>query len=128
MRTGEDAQLAAMARFLHAEGLAAMLVRKDWVSFAKRYNGKNYWKNKHDLKLGEQYRRFASGSLPNLEVRTAQAALLYLGYSLGKIDGILGTRTRTALRHFRIAAGLSPGDKRDGEVYTTLCQKAALDP
>ncbi|MCS6925664.1 MAG: N-acetylmuramidase domain-containing protein [Candidatus Binatia bacterium] len=128
MVTGEDAQLAAMARFLQTNKLADTLVRKDWVSFAKRYNGKDYWKNKYDIKLGEQYHRFASGSLPNLEVRTAQAALFYLGYSPGKIDGILGARTRSALRHFRIAAGLPPGDELDGEVYTILCRKAALDP
>jgi hypothetical protein len=34
--------------------------------------------------IAEQYQRFASGSLPNLEVRTAQVALLFLGYAPGK--------------------------------------------
>ena len=78
------------------------------------------------MRLAEQYQRFASGSTPNLEARTAQAALLYLGYASGKIDGVLGPRTRSALRNFRIAAGLSPGDDLDGETYRALGERAAL--
>jgi hypothetical protein len=128
MKTGEDAQLAAMAGFLEANGLVNMLLKKDWVGFAKRYNGKNYWQNKYDIKLAEQYQRFASGSLPNLEVRSAQAALFYLGYNPGRIDGILGDRTRGALRSFRIAAGLPAGNDLDGQTYEALCRKAAIDP
>ncbi len=127
MKTGEDAQIAAMSRFLVENGLADALIRKDWVSFAKGYNGKNYWQNKYDIKLAEQYQRFASGSLPNLEVRAAQAALLLLGHGPGKIDGVLGPRTRGALRSFRIAAGLPAGDDLDGETYHALYKKAGFD-
>ena len=127
VKTCEDAQVAAMAGFLIGNGLTGALVRKDWVSFARRYNGKDYWKNKYDIKLAEQYQRFTSGSLPNLEVRTAQAALLLLGYSPGKIDGILGQRTRGALRGFRIAAGLSADDELDGGTYRALCEKIGFD-
>ena len=75
---GEDQQLAAMAGFLNANGLSARLINKEWASFAKLYNGPNYWQNQYDVKLAEQYQRFASGSLPNLEIRTAQVALLFL--------------------------------------------------
>jgi len=57
---------------------------------AKGYNGSSYWQNRYDVKLAEQYQRFASGSLPNLEMRTAQVALLFLGYASGKIDGVIG--------------------------------------
>jgi N-acetylmuramidase/Putative peptidoglycan binding domain len=127
MKTGEDAQLMAMARFLVANRLADALARKDWVGFARRYNGPNYWQHQYDVKLAEQYQRFASGSLPSLEVRAAQAALLLLGYSPGRIDGILGPRTRGALRNFRIAAGLPAGDDLDGQTYEVLCQKAGIE-
>ena len=126
MKTGEDAQVQAMAAFLDANRLVKALVSRDWTSFAKRYNGPTYWKNRYDVRLAEQYQRFASGSMPSLEARTAQAALLYLGYAPGKIDGVLGPRTRSALRNFRIAAGLSPGDDLDGETYRALCERAAL--
>lgn len=128
MKTGENAQLAAMAGFLLENGLVGFLTRKDWAGFARRYNGKDYWKNRYDIKLAEQYQRFAGGSLPNVEVRTAQAALLFLGYSPGKIDGVIGPRTRNALRSFRIASGLAAGDDLDGETYGALCGKAAIDP
>lgn len=126
MVKSEDAQLAAMAGFLKANGLAALLRKKDWTSFAKGYNGPNYWQNHYDVKLAEQFQRFASGSLPNLEVRAAQAALLYLGFSPGKIDGVIGPRTRAALKSFRIAAGLPAGEELDGPTYKRLSKKAGL--
>jgi hypothetical protein len=128
MKIGEDAQLAAMANFLVANDLARRLRQHDWAGFARVYNGANYAQNQYDIKLAQQYQRFSSGSLPNLEVRTAQAALLYLGYSPGKIDGVMGNRTRAALAAFRIAAGLPAGQDLDGETYQALCAKAAIDP
>lgn len=128
MKAGEDAQLAAMAAFLHKNGLDQALVKRDWVAFARGYNGPQYWKNHYDVKLEQQYARFSSGSLPNLEVRTAQVALAYRGYAPGRIDGVLGPRTRTALRDFRIAAGLSAGDDLNGDTYQALCQRAGIDP
>jgi hypothetical protein len=106
MVRSEDAQLACMAGFLKANGLAEKLLNKDWTGFA-RLHGPSYWQNRYDIKLAEQFQRFASGSLPNLEMRTAQVALLFLGYAPGKIDGIIGPRTRAAIKNFRVTAGLS---------------------
>jgi|WetSurMetagenome_2_1015567.scaffolds.fasta_scaffold127709_2 hypothetical protein len=127
MKTGEDAQVLAMAGFLVGNGLVDKLLKKDWVGFARRYNGQNYWMNKYDIKLAEQFHRFSSGSLPNLEVRTAQAALLFLGFSPGKIDGLLGPRTKEAIRSFRISAGLPDGNDLDSQTYQALGLKAAFD-
>jgi hypothetical protein len=128
MIQGEDAQLAAMAGFLKANGLAALLLKKDWAGFAKRYNGPSYWQNHYDVKLAEQFQRFAGGTQPNLEMRTAQVALLFLGYSPGKIDGIIGPRTRAAIKNFRIAAGLPASEELDGPAFLTLCKKARIRP
>lgn len=128
MKTGEDAQLSAMAGFLIGNGLVDKMIKKDWAGFAKRYNGKNYWINKYDIKLAEQYQRFSSGSLPNLEVRAAQSALLFLGFSPGRIDGVIGPRTRGALRSFRLSAGLPDGNDLTGQTYEALCKKAGFDP
>ena len=128
MVRSEDAQLAAMAGFLKANGLAEKLVRKDWSGFTKLYNGSTYWQNQYDVKLAEQYQRFASGSVPNLEMRTAQVALLFLGYAPGKVDGMIGPRTRAAIKNFRIATGLPAGEELDGPAYQTLCQKAGIRP
>jgi hypothetical protein len=128
MIKGEDAQLAAMAGFLKANGLAGPLLNRNWAAFAKGYNGKDYWKNHYDVKLAEQFQRFAGGSVPNLETRTAQVALLFLGYSPGKIDGITGPRTRAAIKTFRIAAGLPAGEDLDGPAYQAVCRKAGIRP
>ena len=128
MVRSEDAQLACMVGFLRANGLAEKLVDRDWPGFARIYNGPGYWQNHYDIKLAEQYQRFASGSVPNLELRTAQVALLYLGYAPGKIDGISGPRTRAAIKNFRIAAGLPAGEELDGPTYQALCNKAEIRP
>jgi len=128
MIKGEDQQLAVMAGFLNANGLTTRLINKEWTNFAKIYNGPNYWQNRYDVKLAEQYQRFASGSLPNLEIRSAQVALLFLGYTPGKIDGIIGPRTRGAIKNFRIAASLPAGEELDGPAYEILCRKAGISP
>jgi N-acetylmuramidase len=128
MRKSEDAQLIAMARFLSNHGLTKFLLTGDWTGFARRYNGPSYWQNRYDVKLAAQYDRFASGSLPDLEMRAAQAALLFLGHSPGKIDGMVGPRTRASIRSFRIEAKLPPGDNLDDQTYQCLCEKSGIRP
>jgi len=128
MVRSEDAQLACMAGFLKCNGLAAKLVKKDWVGFARLYNGPSYWQNRYDVKLAEQFQRFATGSVPNLEMRTAQVALLFLGYAPGKIDGLIGPRTRAALKNFRVGTGLPAGEDLDGPTYQALCNRAGIHP
>ena len=61
-------------------------------------------------------------------MRTAQVALLYLSYAPGKVDGIIGPRTRAAIKNFRIAAGLPAGEELDGATYQMLCRKAGIRP
>jgi hypothetical protein len=128
MVRSEDHQLACMAGYLRANGLAEKLVRREWSSFARMYNGPSYWQNRYDVKLAEHFERFASGSVPDLEMRTAQVALLYLGYGPGRIDGIIGPRTRTAIKTFRIAAGLPASEELDGPAYQALCKRAGIRP
>jgi N-acetylmuramidase/Putative peptidoglycan binding domain len=127
MERGEDEQLGAMTAFLVSEGLHVPLGRRDWTAFARGYNGRGFAQNHYDVHLAEQYERFASGTLPDLELRAAQAALLLLGFAPGKIDGVLGPRTRRALRSFRIGAGLPAGDELDGPTYERLCERAGIE-
>jgi len=72
------------------------------------------------VKLAEHFQRFSSGSLPSLEVRAAQAALLYLGYAPGKIDGVVGPRTRNALASFRLNQVLPASNDIDAETFDRL--------
>ncbi len=57
-RESEDIQLAAMARFIVANRLDAALERKDWVAFAKGYNGPSYATHGYHRKLAEAYEHF----------------------------------------------------------------------
>lgn len=124
MVANEDAQLLAMANFLRSTGLDAALRARNWEKFARGYNGAGYAANHYDVKLEVQYARFSSGFTPNIEMRTAQAALLVLGHSPGKIDGVIGRRTRDALRNFQIASGLPITTELTPEAYQALYRAA----
>ena len=124
MVANEDTQLLAMANFLRGTGLDAALRGRNWEKFARGYNGAGYAANHYDVKLEVQYARFSSGFTPNIEMRTAQAALLVLGHSPGKIDGVIGRRTRDALRNFQIASGLPITTELTPEAYQALYQAA----
>lgn len=55
-----------------------------------------------------------------LELRTAQDALLLLGFGPGKIDGVLGNRTPGALKAFQVANALTVTGELDSITYSTL--------
>jgi hypothetical protein len=120
MADSEDAQLLAMANFLEQSGLANHLRARDWRRFAIGYNGPAQWRNQYEVKLAEHFQRFSSGSLPSLEVRAVQAALLFLGYAPGKTDGVPGPRTRNALASFRLSQGLPASHDIDAETFDRL--------
>lgn len=59
MMLSEFEHLQAFASFIkNDKNLLNAIQNKNWVSFAKRYNGPNYSKNKYDLKLKEEYLKF----------------------------------------------------------------------
>jgi hypothetical protein len=124
MILSEDDQLWAMVNFLDSTGLAKHLRSQNWTAFAKGYNGPSYAANHYDVKLAENYARFSSGSMPNLEIRTVQAALLVLGYPPGKIDGVPGPRTHAMLKNFQISQGLPATGDLDSVTYQQITAKA----
>ena len=99
MVRSEDAQLACMAGFLKANGLAEKLLNKDWTGFARMYNGPSYWQNRYDISLPNSF-----SALPT------------------------GPRTCAAIKNFHVTAGLSAGEELDGPTYQALCKKAAIRP
>jgi hypothetical protein len=60
MQKGEDQQLEAFANLLSNWKLAASLRKRDWRSFALRYNGKNALRNGYDRKIAAAFDRFSS--------------------------------------------------------------------
>lgn len=100
MVKGEDAQLMAVATFIKNNSLHKPLARHDWAAFARGYNGPDFRRNDYDNRLAAAHARFAA-LLPDLDLRTAQAALGYLGFPPGPIDGLHGRLTRSALIRFQ---------------------------
>jgi N-acetylmuramidase/Putative peptidoglycan binding domain len=107
MLRSEDEQLTAMGAFLaNNKKLQSSLRSHDWATFARHYNGPNYETNKYDLRLNDQYQKFASGKLPDLNVRAAQLYLTYHGFKPGPVDGTAGRKTLLALASFEKKHGL----------------------
>ena len=127
MLASEDKQLLAMGRFLAKVGLSKPLRAHRWADFAAGYNGPAYSDYKYDVQLERQYERISSGSTPDLRIRAAQAALMLLGYPPGKIDGVLGDRTRRALRAFATDNGRPPPATLDDETEQLLKRQAGFD-
>ena len=58
MYESEAKQLEAMIRFIKVNGLLLALKNKDWVKFARGYNGSGYAKNKYHIKLANAYTKY----------------------------------------------------------------------
>lgn len=58
MYESEAKQLEAMIRFIRTNGLLLALKNKDWVKFARGYNGSGYAKNKYHIKLANAYAKY----------------------------------------------------------------------
>ncbi len=96
----ENTQLLAIANFIKGNNLASALQIQNWASFARGYNGNDFKKNEYDTRLAAAHAKYKT-VLPDLALRTAQAALQYLGIDPGPIDGFRGRRTRSALTQFQ---------------------------
>lgn len=119
----ENAQLLAMANFAKGNNLAGALQRQDWAAFARGYNGADFRKNEYDSRLAAAHARY-EGTLPDLALRGAQAALLYLGVDPGPVDGFQGQRTHAALRQFQQRFGLPGTGELDPDTATRLFAEA----
>ena len=124
MTRSEDSQLKAMIGFIANNDLAAILKRKDWAAFARRYNGVDYQRNRYDERLALAHARYAAGPLPGLSVRAAQVHLIYLGYNPGGVDGWFGTNTQAAVLRFQQAQGLPASGRLDASTLAALARAA----
>lgn len=59
MYASETEQLMAFVKFVKVNNLVQAIRRKDWATFAKGYNGRNYAINKYDTKLAAAYAKFS---------------------------------------------------------------------
>lgn len=59
MQQNEKAHLDAFCEYLKHNRLNNAIREHDWTSFAKGYNGPEYWKNNYDKLLAQAYDKFA---------------------------------------------------------------------
>lgn len=122
----ENSQLLAMANFIKGNNLASALQGRNWVSFALGYNGPEFKKNEYDTRLAAAHARYRIIP-PDLDLRTAQAALLYLGFDPGPVDGLRGCRTRSALKRFQRRFGLPKTGELTPDTESKLLAEAFSD-
>jgi N-acetylmuramidase-like protein/putative peptidoglycan binding protein len=122
----EGSQLSAMAEFIVGNHLDAALRDRDWTFFARSYNGADFERNQYDARLAAAYAK-ATVVVPDLDLRTAQAALAYLGIDPGPIDGLRGRRTRSALIDFQQSRALPPSGDLDEVTNAALLAEAFPD-
>ena len=125
MTASEDAQLSGLGSFVLHHDLHLPLRARAWADFARGYNGPDYAKHSYDTRLDAAYRRYAAGPLPDLTVRAAQTYLVFLGYSPGRIDGIVGRFTLSALHEWQEDVGRPVADTIDSGVVDELAAAAA---
>ena len=58
--------------------------------------------------------------LTRQEIVEAQRLLLQRGYPIGQVDGVVGPRTRAAVRGFQQASGLAANGQLDTRVLSAL--------
>ncbi len=121
MEKGFDAQLGVLVAEVKKRKLVGAINRRDWVTFARGYNGAGYEKNRYDVKLGNAYRSWSrkvdavvereeappEQSLTAAQVKTVQLRLRELGYpEVGYADGKWGTKVIGAISRFQAREGL----------------------
>jgi peptidoglycan hydrolase-like protein with peptidoglycan-binding domain len=125
-------QVRLMGRFIERNLLVDELRRKDWASFALKYNGKGALKNGYDVKMAAAYSKivkdagsyaYALNSVDLMlergakgaSVRSFQNKLHKFGYYNGALDGVFGGGTEAAVMDFQRDAGLQV-DGRAGPI------------
>jgi hypothetical protein len=127
MQRSEDEQLNSVAAFLKKNNFVGLLQSRDWTALARGYNGPAFAKNKYDVRLNGAFQLYASGALPDIEVRRAQLYLTYLDFAPGAIDGVHGKRSRSAVAKFREENGMSHSDRVDKMALDAM-QKQVREP
>jgi hypothetical protein len=120
MSDSEDAQLAAFVAFLQTNRLDQHLQAHNWASLARGYNGPNFAVNQYDTKLAQAFQKYSAGPLPDLNLRTAQVYLTFAGMNPGPVDGLMGSRTRTALLSYQQQHALPQTGQADDATLASL--------
>lgn len=98
------------------------LIKRDWKTFARIYNGPNYIKNKYDTKLKNAYVKHENNERDL--IKKVQTELFRLGYkTVGVIDGINGNNTRNAIIMYQKDHNLEQHGNIDSILLDSLFKK-----
>jgi hypothetical protein len=127
---GIAAQISCMIGEIRRNHLDVALARRDWVAFARGYNGKRYAENAYDTKLAVAFGKWALLHPPAEDVAQIgdrgalitgyQKRLAELGYAVGAVDGRFGSRTRAAVMAFQAENGLVSDGRIDALTRAAL--------
>jgi hypothetical protein len=119
MCESEAAQVLAMARFVETGKLTGAMKSHDWTRFAAGYNGSNFRINNYDTRLAAAFESVKRNP-PDLDIRTGQLYLTYLGFDPHGVDGMIGKRTRSAMNEFQVESHLPKTEQFDASTLTAL--------
>lgn len=137
---GLEAQVKVLIAEIKAKNLIKALNGKDWVTFARRYNGPGYKANAYDTRMAAACKRWArklevvtSRTLPpayqlltKKQITDVQTKLSALGYKMvGTADGVWGPNTVGAMNAFQHYEGLPETGDYDAKTKEAL---DAADP
>lgn len=126
MADGENDQVKGMIAFISSQDLAKFLRNENWAEFARHYNGSDFKKNKYDVKLLQAFNLYSKHPTPDLEVRRCQAALLYLGFNPGGVDGVFGMGSQKALIAWQKSKNLPQDGKLSPAIIAQLTSDAGI--
>ena len=76
--------------------------------------------DQHAGAMGTQQRQASAGKLDSKRVNEMQKALKEKGYSVGRVDGVVGPQTTSAIREFQRKEGLSATGQPDQQTLKAL--------
>jgi Putative peptidoglycan binding domain len=103
--------------------LAGLFAASQALSSGEQHKGMSESGNTHEMK-GDMHHGMTSAKLNQDQVRELQNLLNEKGYQVGTADGIIGTKTRTAIRDFQKSQGLTTTGRPDEQTLRALAPSA----
>jgi peptidoglycan hydrolase-like protein with peptidoglycan-binding domain len=124
MVSGEPAQLQAFVALIKSYKLQDELMRRDWMGFARGYNGSAFAQNAYHRKLADAYALFAE---PLLKMGDIGPEVVRLQELLGaSADGRFGPDTRARVIALQVNRGLPTDGIVGPDTWNALTVKSSF--
>lgn len=128
MADGADAQLSCFVTLVNSWGLASALRARDWLAFARAYNGSGL-PEVYARRMEAAYRRETGARSPQvLRAGDRGRAVRRLQEALGiEVDGAFGPGTEAALRRFQERHGMEVDGVAGARTWAVLREAGGED-